>query len=284
MRHYDDSLGRHGVIGGQVLLVPLDFFDRRRYLQARTTLHRLFALGVVPVINENDAVADDELRFGDNDRLAALVANLLAADVLVMLTDAPGVLSADPRFNENASLIEEIVHVDHVLEDVAPGPGTYRGRGGMVSKLQAAKMASWSGVRVVIAAADRPAVLQGAVEGAPGVGTVVRPRDRRLSARKLWIAFALEASGTILVDDGARRALVERQTSLLPAGVVEVKGRFEPDAAVEISDRAGNVFAKGLVRVGSEDLLRVAGLHTKQLPAGMAHEVVHRDDLVTLPS
>ncbi|MDQ4097456.1 MAG: glutamate 5-kinase, partial [Actinomycetota bacterium] len=190
MRHYDDSLGRHGVIGGQVLLVPNDFFDRRRYLQARTTLHRLFSFGVVPVINENDAVADDEIRFSDNDRLAALVANLLAADVLVMLTDAPGVLSADPRFDQNASLIDEIVHVDQVLEGVTPGPGTYRGRGGMASKLQAAKMASWSGVRVVIAAADRPAVLQGAVDGAPGVGTVVRPHERRLSARKLWIAFA----------------------------------------------------------------------------------------------
>ena len=283
MRMYDDTLGRHGLVGGQVLLVPLDFFDRGRYLQARGTLRRLFELGVVPVINENDAVADDEIRFGDNDRLAALVANLLAGDLLVMLTDAPGVLSADPRIDESASLIEEIVHVDQELERVAGG-ASERGRGGMASKLQAAKIAAWSGVRVVIAAADRPGVLLGAVEGASGIGTVVHARDPRMSARKLWIAFALEASGTIVVDDGARRALLERQTSLLAAGIVEVRGRFAVDAAVEICDPAGNVFAKGLVRVGSDDLLGAAGRRTNELPDGMPHEVVHRDDLVTLPA
>jgi len=282
MRVYDDTLGRHGLVGGQVLLVPLDFFDRGRYLQARGTLRRRFELGVVPVVNENDAVADDEIRFGDNDRLAALVANLLAADLLVMLTDAPGVLSADPRIDDNASLIEEIVHVDQELERVAGG-ASERGRGGMASKLQAAKIAAWSGVRAVIAAADRPGVLLGAVEGASGIGTVVHARDPRMSARKLWIAFALEASGTIVVDDGARRALVERQTSLLPAGVVEVRGKFTPDEAVEICDPAGKVFAKGLVQVGSDDLVGAAGRRTSDLPEGMPHEVVHRDDLVTLP-
>jgi glutamate 5-kinase len=284
MRVYDDTLTRHGLVGGQVLLVPLDFFDRGRYLQARGTLRRLFELGVVPVINENDAVADDEIRFGDNDRLAALVANLVAADVLVMLTDAPGLLSADPRLDESASLIEEILQVDHELERVAGGAGTDRGSGGMASKLQAAKIAAWSGVRVVIAAADRPGVLMGAVDGAPGVGTIVRPRDPRMSARKLWIGFAIEASGTIVVDDGARRALLERQTSLLPAGIVEVRGRFAPDVAVEICDPTGAVFAKGLVRVSSDDLTQAAGRRTSELPEGMPHEVVHRDDLVTLPA
>ena len=283
MRVYDDVMARHGLIGGQVLLVPLDFVHRSQYLHARGTLTRLLDLGVVPIINENDAIADDEIRFGDNDRLAALVSNLVAADVLVMLTDAPGVLSADPRLDDAGTLIEEIVEIDHELERVAGGPNTDRGSGGMATKLAAAKIAAWSGVRVVIAAAERPAVLTGAVAGEPGVGTVVRPRDRRLSARKLWIAFAVGASGSIHVDDGARRALVERQTSLLAAGVRDVQGKFDAEDAVEICDEAGRVFAKGLVQFGSEQLLAVAGRRTADLPDGVPHEVVHRDDLVTLP-
>ncbi|MDQ6910191.1 MAG: glutamate 5-kinase [Actinomycetota bacterium] len=284
MRVYDDTLAAHGLDGGQVLLAPLDFVQRSQYLHARGTMRRLLDLGVVPVVNENDAVTDDEIRFGDNDRLAALVSNLVGADVLVLLTDAPGVLSGDPRLDENASLIEEIVEVDHELEGAVGGnAGTERGSGGMASKLAAAKIAAWSGVRVVIAGADRAGVLTGAVDGLPGVGTVVLPRDRRLSARKLWIAFAVQASGTVVVDDGARRALVERHTSLLAAGVVEVRGKFEVDAAVEITGADGRVFAKGLVQVGSADLGSVAGKRTADLPEGMPHEVVHRDDLVTLP-
>jgi glutamate 5-kinase len=283
MRVYDDTMSRHRLVGGQVLLTPLDFFQRKQYLHARGTLQRLLDLGVVPIINENDPVADDEIWFWDNDRLAALVANLLAADVLVMLTDTPGVLSADPRLDTGGSLIEEIVEVDHQLESLVGGAGTERGRGGMATKLAAAEMAAWSGVRVVIAPADRPSVLAAAVTGERGVGTVVRPRDRRLSARKVWIAFAVEASGTIRVDAGARRALVERHTSLLPAGIVDVEGRFGAEAAVEISDDEGKVFAKGLVRVGSDQLRAVAGRRTQDLPEGMPHEVIHRDELVTLP-
>ena len=283
MRVYDDALARHGLVGGQVLLAPLDFVHRSQYLHARDTLKRLLDLGVVPVVNENDAVADDEIRFGDNDRLAALVAHLVSADVLVMLTDTPGVLTADPRLDAGASLIEEIVEVDHELERVAGTAGSERGSGGMASKLAAAKMAAWSGVRTVIAGADRPGVLLAAVEGQPGIGTVVRPRDRRLSARKLWIGFAVAATGTVVVDDGARRALVERRTSLLPAGVVDVQGDFDADDAVELADASGKVFAKGLVRYAAAALKGVAGSRTSDLPDGLPHEVVHRDDLVVLP-
>ena len=283
MRVYDDILARHGLIGGQVLLAPLDFVHRSQYLHARGTLRRLLDLGVVPVVNENDAVADDEIRFGDNDRLAALVAHLVSADVLVLLTDTPGVLTADPRFDADASLNEEIVEIDHELEHVAGNAGSVRGSGGMASKLAAAKIAAWSGVRVVIAAADRPGVLAGAVGGEPGVGTVVRPRETRLSARKLWIAFAVEASGTVVVDDGARRALVERRTSLLPAGVIDVQGDFGAEDAVEVTDPTGKVFAKGLVRYAAPRLKEVAGCRTADLAEGLPHEVVHRDDLVMLP-
>ena len=284
MRVYDDTLARHQLIGGQVLLAPLDFVHRQQYLHARQTITRLLDLGVVPIVNENDAIADDEIRFGDNDRLAALVAHLVHADLLVMLTDTPGLFTADPRLDVEASLIEEILEVDHALEVAVGGSLSERGSGGMASKLAAARIAAWSGVRAVIAAADRPGVLAAAVAGDPTVGTVVRPHDRRLPARKLWIAFAVGAAGTIVVDDGARRAVTERGTSLLPAGVVDVEGSFVAEDAVEIADATGRVFAKGLVRHDAARIKEWRGRHTRDLPPDTAHEVVHRDDLVVLSS
>ena len=281
MAAYDAALGRHGLVPGQVLLAQLDLMERSQAVQAQQTFERLLYLGAVPVVNENDAVADDEIRFGDNDHLAALVAHLISADLLILLTDTTGLHSADPRLDANASLIDEIVEFDHEVERaIVGGPGTVRGSGGMASKLQAAKMASWSGIRTVIAAADRPGVLAAAVAGDAGVGTVVRPRDRRLSARKLWIAFAKRYEGVLEVDEGARLALIERQTSLLPVGVVGVSGTFRAGDAVEIADKAGALFAKGLVRLSAPELRAVAGKRTAELPDGVPHEVVHRDDLV----
>jgi glutamate 5-kinase len=283
MRVYDDLLAGHGLVGGQVLIAPLDFMERSQYLHARSTLAKLLSLGVVPIVNENDALADDEIRFGDNDRIAALVAHLVSADVMVLLTDTPGLFTADPRIDASASLIEEILEVDAELEAVAGGTGTARGSGGMASKLAAAKIAAWSGVRSVIALAGRPGVLADAVAGVPGVGTVVTPRPKRLAARKLWIAFAVGSSGTVVVDDGARRALTERNVSLLAAGVRDVRGRFAADDAVEVAGPDGKVFAKGLVRLDSTTLSGIAGRRTGDLPEGVPHEVVHRDDLVVLP-
>jgi glutamate 5-kinase len=283
MAVYDRAFADHGVVAGQVLLAPLDFGVRTQYLHARGTLQRLLELGVVPVINENDAIADDEIRFGDNDRLAALVAHLLEADLLVLLTDTAGLLTADPRLDPTASLIEEIVEVDHALESLAGGAGSARGSGGMASKVAAAKMAAWSGVRTVIAASSRAGVLADAVAGRPGVGTVVLPRGGRLSARKLWIGFAVRAAGVVRVDDGARRALTGRAVSLLPAGVTGVDGRFEAGDAVEIAGPDGAVFGKGLVRMAASVLAGLAGRQTSELPEGVSHEVVHRDDLVVLP-
>jgi glutamate 5-kinase len=283
MATWDRLLGVHGLVPGQVLLAPYDFVARTQYLHARQTLNRLLALGVVPIVNENDAVADDEIRFGDNDRIAALVAHLVGADLLVLLTDTPGLLTADPRTDGSATLIEEIVQVDEALEALAGGTGTERGSGGMASKLAAAKMAAWSGVPAVIAAASRRDVLTDAVDGKPNVGTVFRPREKRLAARKLWIAFAIASSGTVIVDDGARRALVQRNVSLLPAGVVATKGRFDEGDAVEVADSSGAVFAKGLVRHASSVIDARVGLRTNDLPDEGAHEVIHRDDLVVLP-
>jgi glutamate 5-kinase len=283
MRVYDECFADHGLVAGQVLLAPLDFGIRQQYLHARGTLERLLDLGVIPVINENDAIADDEIRFGDNDRLSALVAQLLGADLLVLLTDAPGLLTADPRIDAQASLIEEVLEVTADLERVAGGAGSARGSGGMSSKVAAAKMASWSGVRAVIAAAHREGVLADAVDGAAGVGTVVQPRSQRISARKLWIAFALDPGGRITVDEGAKAALLERGVSLLAAGIVGVDGGFLADQGVEIAGPDGAVFAKGVTRVGAPELATVIGRRTSDLPEGMPHEVVHRDDLVVLP-
>ncbi|MCU0271415.1 MAG: glutamate 5-kinase [Acidimicrobiales bacterium] len=283
MQVYNEQFASHGLVAGQVLLAPLDFMIRQQYLHARGTLGRLLELGVVPVVNENDAVADDEIRFGDNDRIAALVAHLVRADLLVLLTDTPGLLTADPRLDATASLIEEIVEVDHELEAVAGGAGSDRGSGGMASKVAAAKIASWSGVRTVIAAAQRPDVLVDAVAGASGVGTTVVPRDRDLPARKLWIAFAVGSLGTITVDDGARRAVVRGGASLLAAGVVAVEGDFGPDDAVEIRALDGTIFAKGIVRVDAPTVRAMAGKRSEHLPDGQAPWVIHRDDLVVLP-
>ncbi|MGQ0805843.1 MAG: glutamate 5-kinase [Actinomycetota bacterium] len=275
-------LSQHDLVAGQVLLTPHDFVQRSQYLHARETFRRLLDLGVVPVVNENDTVADDEIRYGDNDRLAALVSHLVAADVLVLLTDTPGLFTADPRLDTEASLIEEIAEVDAALESVAGGSGTARGSGGMASKLAAAKIAAWSGVRAVIAAADAPSVVSAALRGDP-VGTSVQPRAQRLPSRKLWIAFAQGAAGRVVVDAGAQRALCQDGRSLLPAGVRGVEGSFEPEQAVEVVDEAGRPFAKGLVRFSDDGLRSVAGRRTRDLPEGTPHEVIHRDDLVVLP-
>ena len=280
---YSEELERHSLVGGQVLLAPLDFVDRRQYLQARGTLTRLLELGVVPIVNENDAVADDEIRFGDNDRLAALVSHLVDAELLVLLTDTSGVLSADPRVDPSASLIEEIVEFDQQLNEIAGGPGTPGGSGGMASKVSAAKIAAWSGVRTVIAAAHRDNVLLDAIAGTAGVGTTIAAHERDLPARKLWIAFAVRSSGVVTVDEGARNALERGGTSLLAAGVVAVDGEFDADDAVEVADRSGEVFAKGLVRVGSDILASSAGRSRAELPAEVPAQVIHADDLVLLP-
>ncbi len=225
MQVYNEAFGELGIVSGQVLLAPLDFGIRSQYLHARGTLERLLELDVVPVVNENDAIADDEIRFGDNDRLAALVAHLVGAHVLVLLTDTAGVLTADPRFDETASLIEEIVEIDQQLEAVAGRSGSDRGSGGMASKLAAAKIASWSGVTAVIADAGRDGVLEAAAAGEAGVGTVVRPATQRMSARKLWIAFAVAPSGTIEIDDGAR-ACAGRASAVAAGGRGDRRARL----------------------------------------------------------
>jgi len=282
IRVYREEFERLDLVAGQVLLIAIDFVVRSQYLHARSTMRRLLDLGVVPVVNENDAIADDEIRFGDNDRLAALVANLVDADLLVLLTDTDGVYTADPRSSADASMIPEIVDIGNQHESLGGGAGSSRGSGGMASKIMAAKVASWSGVRSVIARADRPGVLADAIAAKPDIGTLVKARESRIPARKLWIAFAVGSRGTVVVDDGARSAL-ERGSSLLAAGVKEVIGDFGAGAPVDITTLAGDLFARGLARHSSEELLPALGLRSADLPSGSPHVVVHADDLVVLP-
>ena len=281
MNVYSELFVKAEIIAGQVLLSPNDFRDRSQYLHAKTTFENLWELSVIPVVNENDAVADDAIRFGDNDRIAALVANLLDADLLVLLTDTPGLLTADPRIHPQASLVEEVAEVTRSIEEMAGGVGE-RGSGGMASKLSAAKIASWSGVRTVIAAASRENVLSDAISGVAGIGTLVAARDAHVSARKLWIGFALPAQGSILVDLGAKTALVSKGTSLLAAGVIQVVGAFSEGDAIDIAGPDGLVFAKGLSSVDSTTLDQFKGRRTEELPGTVSPTFVHRDDLIVL--
>lgn len=270
---WSTALERHGHFVGQILLAPHNFGERQQYLHARATLQRLHQLGVIPLINENDAVTDSEIRYGDNDRIAALVATLIEAETMVLLTDTDGVLTADPNIDPEASLIDEIAEFDQQLEELAGGAGSVRGSGGMASKLTAAKIASWSGVRTVIANAARPGVVADAVAGVVGVGTVVQPRETTLTARKLWIGFAMPSVATVHVDTGARQALIGGGTSLLSVGIATIDGSFDRRNPIEIVGPDGKAFAKGIARTSSEELAA----------ADTSRVVVHADDLVLIP-
>lgn len=283
MKTYDAIAGEFDMRIGQVLVAPPDFFDRARYLRARSCLEQQLQMDVLPIVNENDAVADDAIRFGDNDRIAALVAHLVGADLLVLLTDTPGLLTADPRIDASASLIEEIVAIDQDLEAIAGASASEMSQGGMASKLSAAKIASWSGIRSVIGAAHRDNVLADAIAGVPGAGTAIVAREANLSARKLWIAFGVGSTGSLQVDAGAQRAIVERGTSLLPVGVTGLSGSFEAGAAVEVTGPDGVPFAKGLTRMAADEIGRTKGLRSADVDGDGPTAVIHRDDLVVLP-
>ncbi len=281
-RCWSEALARRGVAAAQVLLAPNDVMVRRRYLNARATLDALLGYGAVPVINENDTVAVDELRFGDNDRLAAILTAMIDAEQLVVLTDTDGLYTADPRRDPDARLLRVIDRVDDEIEAMAGGTGSTVGSGGMSSKLAAAKIASWAGVETVIADAGRPDVLADVLAGAD-VGTRFRAQESRLQARKLWLAFAVEPMGTVVVDDGARRALCADGRSLLAAGIIDVAGRPEADDVVDLAGEDGVVFARGITRWSADDIRARSGQRSSNLPERLTRYVVHRDDLVILP-
>ncbi|MGA2294584.1 MAG: glutamate 5-kinase [Acidimicrobiales bacterium] len=270
MHAWRNAFGELNTPVGQVLLAPLDFSHRGQYLHARGTLEALQSLGVVAIVNENDAVADEEIRFGDNDRLAALVANLIRASHLVLLTDTDGLLTADPRLDPHATLIEEVTAIDAALLNVAGFSRSAVGSGGMASKLAAARIATWSGVTTVIAPARAREPLVRSLAGTTGFGTTFHPRAERLSARKAWIAFAVASRGVLTINQGALEALENNGRSLLRVGVLARSGTFVEGDAVEVVGPDGLVIAKGLVRVGAD------GFDDGE------DVVVHRDDLVLL--
>ena len=281
---YQEVLATHGLVGAQLLLSQDDFVIRRRYLNARTSLRRLLELGAVPIINENDAIATDELTYGDNDHLAALVASMLGAQLLVMLSDVEGMLDRPPS-EPGAQLIGRIEDPDAVDLERVGGTGSVVGSGGMRTKIGAAQVAVRSGMHVVIANARRDAVIRDAVEGAE-VGTWFVAREGRMEARRLWIAFALRVRGRILVDVGAARALREGAASLLGVGVTSCEGAFSAGDAVEVVAPDGRIVARGIVAYAAEDVARLAGLATEaaaaQLGGAFGREVIHRDDLALL--
>jgi glutamate 5-kinase len=274
---YVASFARYGLNVGQVLLTSDDVVRRAHYRNAQRTLSRLLVLGVVPVVNENDTVATEEIRFGDNDRLAALVAYLVGADALVLLSDVDGLYDGDPR-RGNATRITEVVDesdVDRVRADDAPND---LGTGGMASKLASARLASTAGVPVLIAAATDAAQALGPAD----VGTAFAASARRLTPRRFWLAYAANPKGRLHLDDGAVAAVVGRRRSLLAAGITEVTGDFEAGDVVELADSTGRTVARGAVAFDAAELPMMIGRKTRDLAPEHRREVIHADDLVPL--
>ena len=278
LQQWDHAFSAHGLHIGQLLLTHDDIADRKRFLNARHTLQALLRAGAVPVINENDSVAIEEIKYGDNDLLAALVCNLVSADALIVLTDVDGLAGADGR---RISLVRDIER--EAVPMVRPASGDGVGSGGMGSKIKAAKAACQSGVITVVAPGRRAHVLS-EVLGGTDVGTLFQPADARLSSRKHWIAYAGKPAGRIVVDEGAHRALVEQGRSLLPAGVVRVDGHFDLGDVVVLVNTQEIEFARGLAGYRAEDIRRIGGLHSAAIEATLGYKyldaVVHRDDLV----
>lgn len=279
---YNQAFAEWAIPIGQVLLTHDDVRDRRRYLNARLTFAELLRLRALPIVNENDTVSVDEIKFGDNDRLAALVTSLVSADLLIILTDVDGLYDRDPA--QGGTLLPEVRDIE-VARAGAGGSTSGVGTGGMLSKVDAAAIAGRFGVPTVIASgrADRP--LSDIVDGAP-VGTVFWPRIGRLAARKHWIAYALKPRGRVTVDEGARSALVEKNKSLLASGVRKVEGDFDVGDPVEVVDEQDRPFARGLCALEATELTRVAGHRGADLPSILGYPapgvIIHRDDLVIL--
>jgi len=270
------AFGRHERTVGQVLLTAHDISMRVQHTNAQRTLDRLRALHAVGIVNENDTVATNEIRFGDNDRLSALVAHLVGADALVLLSDVDGLYDSDPR-KGNARFIREVGGPDD-LDSVAAGRGSHLGTGGMVSKLSSAQLAADAGVPVLLAAAaDAEAALADA-----SVGTVFAPRDGRMSARRFWVRYAAEVAGTLTLDDGAVNAVVRQRRSLLAAGITALSGRFYGGDVVELRAQDSTAIARGVVAYDATELATMLGRSSADLPAEMRRPAVHADDLVAV--
>ena len=282
---YESCFREHGLRTAQVLLTHADLADRQRYLNARSTLLTLLGLGIIPVINENDTVVTDEIRFGDNDTLAALVTNLVEADCLIILTDQQGLHTEDPQRNPEASLIRKAQAGEPRLEAMAGGAGSAIAKGGMLTKVLAAKRAARSGARTVIASGNEPDVLLRLAAG-EAIGTLLSPQTTSLAARKQWLADHLQVAGTLRLDAGAARALRSGGKSLLPVGVKNVEGEFERGSVVICLSPDGVEVARGLVNYSAQEARRIAGRSSGEIEAILGYidepELIHRDNLVVL--
>ncbi|BCQ24234.1 glutamate 5-kinase [Caballeronia sp. NK8] len=280
---YESSFGAHGIRTAQILLTHADLADRERYLNARSTLLTLLRLGAVPIINENDTVITDEIKFGDNDTLGALVANLIEGDALVILTDQRGLFTADPRKDPNATLVEQADAGTPELEQMAGGAGSSLGRGGMLTKILAAKRAAHSGANTVIASGREADVLTRLASGEM-IGTQLIARTARMAARKQWMADHLQVRGHVVIDDGAVRKLTADGKSLLPIGVIDVKGAFARGEVIACVDAQGQEVARGITNYSSSEARLIHRRPSGEIETVLGYmlepELIHRDNLV----
>ncbi|MGX9417098.1 glutamate 5-kinase [Vibrio sp. WJH972] len=275
----------YGIKIGQILLTRADLEDRERFLNARDTINALVDGGIIPVVNENDAVATTEIKVGDNDNLSALVGILCGADKLLLLTDQKGLFTADPRKDPNAELIKEVTRIDDTLREIAGGSGTTLGTGGMATKLQAADIARRAGIEVIIAAGRATNVIFDSLGDSPQ-GTRFLPLEESLENRKRWILAGPTASADIMIDQGAVNAVTTNGSSLLAKGVIRVRGRLARGEVARVIDKSGKIVAKGISAYSSQDLEKILGKHSKDILAILGYdfgaEVIHRDDMVVI--
>ncbi len=280
---YESVFAQFGLVSAQILLTHDDLADRVRYLNARSTLSTLLELGVAPIINENDTVVTDEIRFGDNDTLGAMVVNLVEADLLIIMTDQAGLFTADPRRDPSAALVRESDAENPELERMAGGAASELSRGGMLTKVLAAKRAARSGAHTLIVPGRVPEALLRAVNGDPDIGTCLYAKQTPLSARKQWLADHLRLPGAVVIDQGAIAAL-RNGRSLLPVGVVSVQGDFERGAVVACLDAERNEIARGLINYSSAETRKIAGRASQEIESLLGYldesELIHRDNLV----
>ena len=285
MRAYEESFAPFGLKVAQILLTSEDLASRQRFLNARATLDALLGFGIIPVVNENDTVVVDEIKFGDNDNLSALVTNVAEAELLMILTDIDGFFSADPRSNPDAKLIPLVKGITREVERAAGGSGSTVGTGGMATKVSAAKKAGRNGVPTIIVPGKRDGVIVSVMAGEE-IGTLFLPSGDGVNRRKHWIAYTLRPSGRVFVDDGAREVLLKKGKSLLPSGVVRVEGRFERGASVRVCGSDDKEFARGLSDYSSSEIARLAGHKSSQIEEILgyryANVIIHRDNLVVL--
>ncbi len=282
---YESCFSRHGIHTAQILLTHDDLSNRQRYLNARSSIRTLLEMGVVPIVNENDTVAIDEIRLGDNDTLAALVANLIEADLLVILTDQQGMYESDPRTNPEAELLDVVVADEQGLDEMAGGSGGQLGRGGMATKLAAARLAARSGTATVVASGRDDQVLIRLFQGAQ-IGTLFLPGAQQLDARKRWLIGHLQRCGELIMDEGAVRVLRDSGRSLLAVGIKSVRGEFKRGDLVSLQSESGEEVARGLVNYSADDVCKVMGQPSDRIEALLGYvdeeEMVHRDNMVLL--